>query len=508
MITKKDQMVNYHRERGLVLWAILLGVSGGMLLGLLSLFFEPDWFGAGRYGTHPIPLGAQMPAPCPTAREPNAPSQKSSEGQATLERWSARDLPDWRAQGKVTAPRILLAKLHAGVDIEEVNRYLRAARPVRGTGSTWKFHYGDYDFTMVTLSTLLYMFGDRPDRLYPDTLEHLLHRLLIMEGGAPLVTVPRTFGLILDTENHHLMTEGSRYLKNQWLATYGTEEQRADPRYDNRENGLEAWLVAYLEEMLHEGVYEFNSRPYIGFTMQALLNLEAYPDSVRIRQLSRYLLDIINMQYALGSLDLRRYPPFRRQYKQARKTALGADPHTAFMRVWADMSEASDVAAVKPGSYQEFVLLAELLPYRPPEDVRAWTVAKPEHYFVQYGRGTTACPELYSGGPGYLLGAGGVNRGWRSHIVAKPITLLLSDGETDAARCFQIPGHGPWRTWNSTGVYRRFAVANAPVSVPEQYEALVETGGWRIFLGAAATSPVIAAYSGDRLGILAIFPEP
>jgi hypothetical protein len=36
----------------------------------------------------------------------------------------------------------------------------------------------------------------------------------------PLVMVPRTLGLARDTENHLLMTEGSRYLKNRWLALH------------------------------------------------------------------------------------------------------------------------------------------------------------------------------------------------------------------------------------------------------------------------------------------------
>jgi hypothetical protein len=159
------------------------------------------------------------------------------------------------------------------------------------------------------------------------------------------------------------------------------------------------------------------------------------------------------------------------------------------------------------GRYSDFRLLAELLPYRLPADLRTWTLSKPEPYFVWYGRGDSACPELYSGGPGYLISAGGANRGWRSSIVARPITLMLADGKTDVTRCFHIPGRGHWRRWNTTGVYRRFAVANAPVVIPERYEAAAEEDGWQIFCVSGPSPLTIAIFNGDTLGILALFPD-
>ena len=121
-------------------------------------------------------------------------------GREVLERWSNHDLPDWEKNGKGTAPRILLTKLANQVDLEAANAYLCAISPWSGAGSSWAFHKGDYDFTLVTLTTLLYMYGNQPDRLYPETRDHLLGVLLNQDGGHPLVTAPRTFGLILDTD--------------------------------------------------------------------------------------------------------------------------------------------------------------------------------------------------------------------------------------------------------------------------------------------------------------------
>jgi hypothetical protein len=122
--------------------------------------------------------------------------------------------------------------------------------------------------------------------LYPQTRDHLLNTLLPLEGGDPLVKVPRTLGLIPDTENHLLMTEGSRYLKNRWLALHGSSLSM----HDNVANGLEEWLLTLIEELRMAGLHEFNSIPYEGYTLTALLNLDAF-GSQKIQFATRKLLD-------------------------------------------------------------------------------------------------------------------------------------------------------------------------------------------------------------------------
>ncbi len=489
---------------GFTPWVVPLTLTGGALLFVAAALLTPDWFGEGRYQTHAIPLGEQMPAMdtsvSPAADEP----LPSPAGQAAVRNMSARNM---LARISPSASQVLLAKLATNTDVEAVNQFLQRARPYNNVGSSWMLHAGDYNFTLVSLTTMLYLFGQDPDRLYPETKAHLLAVLLTQDGGTPKEMAPRSGGLVLDTENHHLMTEGSRYLKNQWLATRGTETGRADPYYCNVENGLEAWLIAYLETMLCEGVYEFNSRPYARLTTHALLNLEAFADGRKVQLLARHLLDKKNLQYALGSLEFRRNAPFRRQYRRAADTGINREAYSSFVYVWAT-APAPEKEIGPPRVHQHSALLAALLPYRLPPQVRSWTLDKPEHYFVQFGRGASACPEIYSGGPGYVLSAGGANRGWRSRIVARPVTLLLSDGVTDISECFHIPGGGHWRQWNNTGVSRRFAVANAPVHIPDQYAPVAEQAGWRVFESAAEQSMLIATFSAETLGIIALFPDP
>ena len=247
-----------------------------------------------------------------------------------LEYWAGRPLDDWDTDGKIGAPRALMGRFLLGRELDAANAYLMSVTPWGAAGSSWALHRkGDYDFTLAGLVPILFLFGDAPEVLYPATRDHLVNVLLTLEGGDPQVTVPRSLGLVRDTENHLLMTEGSRYLKNRWLATHGS----AAASHDNGGNGLEAWLLNLMAELRAAGLYEFNSIPYDGYTLTALLNLEAF-GSDAVRAAARALLDELNWNYALGSLGLRRFPPFRRQYAHAGDTSLSGDRHTALMKAW------------------------------------------------------------------------------------------------------------------------------------------------------------------------------
>lgn len=485
-----------------------VGRRGGALLGLIAavaaiplVWFLPSIVGAGREPIPPLAPGDAAP------RAADSPAPRASadpDAAAAIQAWAEHPLPHWKTQGKVTAPRVCLAKLQTGRDIEEVNRYLLAATPWATSGSTWSGHRGDYDFTEATLTAILQLFGNDPSRLWPETVEHLLTTLLVEEGGTPRIAVPRSLGLIVDTENHHLMTEGSRYLKNQWLFRHGGPGREGNPVYDNRANGLEAWMCAHLRETVEQGVYEFNSMPYLGYTVQALLNLEAFPESEEVRGLARHILDTMNWQYALGSHGFRRCAPFRRRIEKVHADDLQDDPHTQVMGFWCAPG-AQEGRRHRGRPHQE--LIASCMPYRVPEAVKAWTLEKPREYFVRMGRGPKACPELYSGAPDFLLSAGGAFRSFRQMIVPRPITLMLPDGETKISRCFHIPGNGRWWWWNSTGVHRRFAVGRSPVRVPEQYRPAAEGNGWAVFTPADSPGLAVAVFSAEELGIIALFPE-
>ncbi|MBT3602869.1 MAG: hypothetical protein HOE48_24925 [Candidatus Latescibacteria bacterium] len=415
-----------------------------------------------------------------------------------LVHWAAREIGDWQKEGKVSIPRILIGKLATGVDVDSVNTYLQAQK-VRGTvGSTGPFHKtGDYDFTLAGLSLLLYAFGDQPDLLYPETVDHIVDVLMTQEGGTPKIYTPRLLGFPLrDTENHILMTEGSRYLKNRWKALHGN----SDPKYDNVANGLEAWLVAYLEGMARAGFHEYNSRPYIGYTLTALLNLEAFTGEP-VRVAARRVLDRANWEYAVGSLSLRRFSPFRRQARRSVDTDLDGDYHTGVMKAWMGLAGVDDLY-IRKGEHQ--ALWVPLTSYRPSDAVVAWIQEKPAPYFVKVGHGHDGSPEIYSGGPGYLITAGGVADDWAKQCVARPTTLMLEDGVMDLTGLLRIVGaDSSYRAWNNTGVYKNFAVSAGAVIVPEGWVPVAQNDMWRIF---ERSGHFIAVYSTDMLGMFCLLP--
>jgi hypothetical protein len=418
---------------------------------------------------------------------------------ALVSKWAEQNPGKWIRQGKGHAPQTILAKLHMGQDIETVNKYLQKERPWSVSGSTWKGNEGDYDFSETLLTEILYLFGDKPDRLYPETVAHLLDTLLVEDGGAPKLKVPKTLGMVFDTENHLLMTESSRYLKNQWLRTHG----RGDAQYDNAANGLQDWMVAHLNGLRVHGFHEFNSHPYQFYTCQALANIEAFAEPPEVAGLARVLLDGVARHTAAASLGYRQCTPFCRRWEFAGETRLDLMPFNDLVNTWRRTAgEAED--QVRGGSP---ALYAAVLPYRPPLDVLMDFQRKDKEYFVRFGHGVDASPEIYSAGPGWLLSAGGVHPPAYSEIIPRATTLLLDDDAANMNECFRILGNGARMHWNNTGVYRRFACGPGPVQVPKRYAPAASERGWAIYAPERPAGLRIAVYSGDAFGLIALFPD-
>jgi hypothetical protein len=483
------------RRRAMII-AVIIFASFCVTVRLIALYA-----GAGRDVATPVPLGAAYPDERITPSGPEA----TPRGQAAVKFDSTTELMCQDVGGRRFQPRVALAKLHEGVYIKEVNDAIRTTKAWKDSGSTWVFHpSGDYDFDETDIVEILFLFADRPDRLYPETARHIVDNLLIEDGAAPHEYAPLTCGLAPETENHILMREGARHLRNQWRFEYGTPEERANPLYDNARNGHAKWLVGHLQELINAGFYEFNSMPYLSFTLRALLNLEAFPKNPEVRNGARRLLDSLSVQFAFGSLDLRRCAPFRRQEYRAGDTNLLEDRLTPYMQVWTSGSKL--LYSQAPFDSREETP-AELLPYRPPRAVREWVLEKPTHYFAKFGHGPVSSPEIYSGGPGYLVSAGGAHRGYLSMIGARPSSLLLRDGATDLQNCVHLVGKGGWKKWNNTGVCRGFACSNGAVIVPERMATAANAGGWNVFAVDVTPGLMFATYGGDGVALLAVFPD-
>ncbi|MFY0652933.1 MAG: hypothetical protein JXQ96_12900 [Cyclobacteriaceae bacterium] len=423
---------------------------------------------------------------------------KSAFGDSIIKIIADKPITDEMLLKKGITIRILLARLALKQGIPEVNRILRKLTVWGNCGSSWQMNpLGDYDFPLTNLTTILWMFGEQESIIYPETKKYLLDVILSEDGSNFSYTVPKTLGLVMETENHMLMTEGSRYLKNRWIREHGN----LNDYYHNEKNGMEEKLLSLMGEMNRNGLYEFNSLPYIGYTITALLNLEAYA-SEKVRAEARNVLDYLNWSYALNSYHLKHYPPMRRRYEKASITELTTDYHSAFMKSWLSFSSIQNYDK-NVGVATVHAMVGAIMPYRPADKVLEVLFNKEDGYFIRQGHGPKASPEISSAGKNFLISAGGVNRGRRSLIVSRPICLYLNDSSDDLSEIIHLAGPGnDFMLWNNTGVYENFACAARPVNIPEDFTTLSNNGNWSVYLKNGVT---IVVYSTDSLGLFAVF---
>ena len=473
------------------IFAYLLIVSitiPGLLYVLVNIFA-----GAGRKMDKPIELGNIK---IPTRRTLSF-NDNSELKQNILDGWTSKTPKDWKPDEKVNLKnsRIVISCFLEGKRVEEMNKYLMRQKAVGHPGSPWLLYpLGDYDFTAMAFTALLYLFGEKPDILYPKTRQHLLNNILTIEGNKFRRNVGYMF--LEDSENHILMTEGSRYLKNQWLRNHGNNA----PEYNNKTNGVEKKLKVFLEEIDTYGFYEFNSAPYLGYTYCALLNLYEFA-SGDIRSLSGKLLDRLNWQYALSSYKFKHFPPNRRRFGKNFKKNIDSDYHTVMLKVWGSLYDESLSLNMSRG--QHHALWATFVSYKPADKVIKWVLDKPKPYFVKMGHGFNSCPEILSGDKSYLLSAGGANQGRRSLIVAKPIMLFLDDDASEMEHAFHMFGPGDnFMDWNNTGVYEDFACTKGKVNIPVNKKVLKSSGNWKIFL--ITEGIYLAIFSKEELGLMVI----
>ncbi|NQU52907.1 MAG: hypothetical protein HQ522_10260, partial [Bacteroidetes bacterium] len=404
----------------------------------------------------------------------------------------------WDKDKKSGSPKAILRQFLAEENIPEVNRLMQEMQPWGTSGSAWLLNpNGGYNFALTPFTTILYLFDDKPDILYPATKKHLLEVLLINEGGDFSDAVPNMLGRVKDSENHILMAQGSKYLKNHYMWLHG----KRDKKYNNLTNGMEEGILNLLNEHKELGLYEFNSVPYSAYAITPLLNLEAF-GSDAVQKSALDVLDYICFTYALGSYNFKYYPPFRRRLDRHKTTSLSKDYETVFMKSWLSFHpEINYNTPVKNGN--NHAMMAVAFPYRPADKVVDLIFDKSQEYFVKLGHGVKSCPEIYSAGAGYLLSAGGANQGKWSIIVARPTCLFLDDDAEEITDVIHLKGKGKnFMKWNDTGVYKDFACTNGTIFIPEKYKIVAENKLWKIYNVDENLS--VAVHSSNNLSILSI----
>lgn len=278
-----------------------------------------------------------------------------------------------------------------------------------------------------------------------------------------------------ETENHILMGETSRYLKNQWLREHGDTAKL----FDNSRNGLDEWWMGCLAQKFEKGFYEFNANPYSGYALTALLTFHSFCHNPILKDKCSQVLDKLFINYAYGNMQQRSFPAFRRRLEREKIKAFKEDPASSIMKTLMQ-KESLFAGNGKIEDHLHHALLTHLSDYRLPGTALPLLKGEKESFFMKIGHQRNSSPEIYSGNSDYLLSAGGAQRGEVSQIVARPVALFLNDEAALLQDCFYLKGKGKMNQWNNTGVFKGFACASANVSITKQYSPLKELSGWQL----------------------------
>ena len=308
-------------------------------------------------------------------------------------------------------PRIAIAMLLEDDDfkVDLVNTFIRSIGPYSmkdralsrtGTrrpfawardvvdGSNFELEYDD--FTICTWTRLLFQaLNDPKMRLMPETKSHILTELLKFEGPDYVDAIPNTGPFkhiaeqmgypitdtgIRNSENHLLMINGSAYLKNQVL----------NPEINSGSN-LERKLCEHLDHLYENGLEEFNSIPYAGYTIEALLNLHDFANEP-VKGRATRVLDKIFYDYIIHSTDDgKSFRPFGRQMKKVSNQHFTADDSVRpFLMAWLGM-DLSYYRQSKNTRNAPYVLSALLSSYRLPRCLYELATKKDGSYLAFTG---------------------------------------------------------------------------------------------------------------------------
>jgi uncharacterized protein YodC (DUF2158 family) len=298
----------------------------------------------------------------------------------------------------------------------EVNDALRAqfiaSKAGTSANSVFCKRTGEYDVALRGYITMMFRFRNVLD---PDVRYHVL-QLLNKRGPYDDDEDNDPCGLFRETENHLLQIESSRYLTNQLLFN---AEHTEGPLYalyhtapfDNRANGMDAYILAMLQQFLQNDFLEYNARPYQTYAVPAVLNLADDASDPRVSTGARMVLDYLAAKFAVSDNLLRRSVPYRRRADHYTTDLLdgSSDSLKNFYLMVTGMTQT--LRDVRPafhariGTETDLQAMAVSL-YRPPALIMDLIMNQGDRSFFERYKHNGV--EIYSGEPEFLISGGGI----------------------------------------------------------------------------------------------------
>src|SRR5262249_51302190 len=113
------------------------------------------------------------------------------------------------------------------------------------------------------------------------------------------------FGLMFlripETENHRLMIETSRFLKNQIVISELKDKNYDLGSFESYQTEMKSWLMNKLQEFMKGDFIEYNAHPYQRYSINAILNLYDFSDDTDIKTAAQMVLEYSAAKFAVGS---------------------------------------------------------------------------------------------------------------------------------------------------------------------------------------------------------------
>lgn len=370
---------------------------------------------------------------------------------------------------------------------------------------------GGYDFVGADLVQILWLYGRLGENLIDEKAHHhLLTNLLDLREdiaqlrATPLfseeVCAPYALCFVEESENHVLMALSSIVLTYKYLVDIGDSSESTRKILAE----MEQKSLVYMRYILTRGFHEFNSIPYVGYTIHPLQMLASYGNEEVARMAAR-LLDLLWSNYAFGTYKYHTFPPFCRQLSRVHGTSLLEAYQTNFIALW--RGERDKVTQYKLG------LKGLLSLYRPAQEIYDRIEQKNPPYLACIGHGPSGSPEIYYSKNRFLISGGGVKSSRSDERLAtRPISLILDDGAVDIRELLRLGEYNECLSVNNSGVYERFACSAKPLILGSRHRVLAsqntEKGSWIVLEPLEELFVVAFSYAGnkkDSMGFFALF---
>lgn len=354
---------------------------------------------------------------------------------------------------------------------------------------------GDYDFVLQSLVHMAYIDDEAGRTILTEPARRKLRDVLLSESGLLhhiKFTLKNCIPVkITDSENHILMSEIARYLKNQLVFEDSKRAGQDNPGFDNARNGFDDWMLQHLSQFLRNDFNEVNSRPYQGYTLVALANLYSHARSPRVKTMAQMVIDYLAAKTAAQSSGLRRNPPFRRQ--KARRDLSNLVDYDNTVYFFSVDSGAYRYLSLTPGNEQKMsfsgddyiMFMSAVDRYEIPKLIVDLMVERKSPDFTRMRHRDV---EVYASSSNFLISAGGRHRSQFGFFTGEsdewgvPTFIIPTNYGMEKRDLFHIDGDANWNKKNNLCVAPGFACGqNLYVPANIDKSCIVTRGAWTFY---------------------------